>query len=242
MNTSEVISLCSSIAAFITSGITYLNVKEVKKQRIQSLRPDIIVNQAYFDMEGLEPIKWMRIDGKSDDKSSVDELGIMTLIGFNIGLGAAKKISLNWSYDVETFISLIHGNNNENAYQINYDEAKLMQLSIDSKIISSMSSKLEKEVVYDYLMPASIDKQEIKIKVPSGYTDLCSILLDLYTSSKRQNDSLLDWPPLLLTITYQDIGNKTYTKELRIKIVLYTILPKEKSVFSGDGVLKIEYL
>lgn len=75
MNTSEIIGLCSSIVAFITSGITYLNVAEVKKQRIQSLRPDIIVNQTYFNIHNVKdrlPTKWIRIGEKFEVESSDD--------------------------------------------------------------------------------------------------------------------------------------------------------------------------
>ncbi|GIP40594.1 hypothetical protein J31TS4_38740 [Paenibacillus sp. J31TS4] len=226
MNTTELISLSSSVAAFITSGIALFNVIELNKQRKQSLIPEIIFKEASFSIFNGKnspiPIKWLAIN------KDIDITGDFALECFNIGLGSAKNLNLSWSYDIKAIIEIIHKNNNEKVYQIDYDE-KSQFVNIKMKNGGLSATKLDLQSKSEYILPASAHKEPTKFRLPTSYHYLCSILLDLFFDYTADEEiaQLLNWPPLRLELVYEDVAGKKYKRKIVFNPKVFFVIQRE---------------
>lgn len=241
MNTTDLISLSTSVAAFITSGIALFNVIELNKQRKQSLIPEIIFNDSsfniYYGQSSTIPLRWLSVN------KSNNETGEFTFECFNIGLGSAKNIKLSWSYDINSVIEIIHKNNNENVYRIDYNgDDQLIKITMKNGAMSA--TKFDLQSKKEYILPASIDKESTKFKLPMSYHYLCSILLDLvFDQTDTDKISLFcKWPTLGLDIQYEDVAGNKYSRKVFIEPhVFFVKKVKDESEPYAKGYYEVRY-
>ncbi|CAM4250668.1 hypothetical protein [Flavobacterium terrigena] len=107
---SDWINFISAISALLTAAVTFITVREIKKQREHSYHPDInIANFEFYvykydideeENEEEENIFSLYYSSKKlsemDPKRGYNEL---TIDISNIGLGVAKQVSWNWFVD-----------------------------------------------------------------------------------------------------------------------------------------------
>jgi hypothetical protein len=224
----------ASVAALATALASLWTVMEMKKQRESSYHPEIYISSqfVYFyarKFQGhYEPFEYSLDKLSPDEKNEHAKLDRISIGVHNIGIAAAKSISYQWKYDVEDMISKIKELNKNSFYEIHYEGGLLDILPNTTEGgRSGFTSDDFKEFFLNYLLPSSFTEASSTIRVPQTYLNLFSLYLSaFYTSFDkevkkeefRQVDlKMEDLPPLSLTFTYNDLGNKKQVKSFRLQ-------------------------
>ncbi len=232
MTIDQVIALSASLGAFMSATAAFLAVRQNTKQREASYRPELALTRTIFTAsknplsKGSFAEFWVE---KKDEEVLETEsiLSSLTIPLHNVGLGAAKELSLKWSFPINQLVSIV----NEKAQKslipayFEFDNEMLSLKSEELNASTSMWSNQKNDSV-DYVLPASTDQEGVSVKVPHAYMELVSALI--YFSSK-ENDyhSLSDVPLLTLELEYFDIGGDKHKTSFNIELNLNAI--------HGDG-------
>lgn len=230
MDTSEIISLSSSIAAFITSGISLFTLLEMKRQRRQSLKPDIVLLKTkwytFYDNIKLPSI-WsnQEIDTKEynrivNNENHISEKNNFKFTLSNIGLQAAKNILIEWNCEIEDYIKFINKYNNKREYNIEFNKTA-KNIVIESKNLNEIISK-NNITNLEYIMPFKNDYDSVNINLPIIIKELITCFIDIQNSIiyNKQLSEILEIPELQLNISYFDIMNNKYIKKYKIKPIV----------------------
>lgn len=213
------INSISAIAALITAIVTFVTVREMKRQREHSYHPDInIANFEFYaykydqeeeDDENIFSI-YYSIDklAESAPKTGYNEL---TIDINNIGLAVAKQVYWQWFVDFEEIKGVLKQGKN-----------KFIEFDIFEDHISVTAKKINVEWFYlseeenfsdyfSFILPYSVENRKNTIRIPSSYLDLYwlyrakEILIDNHSSESK-------YPPLQLYLKYTDIHGKEIKK------------------------------
>lgn len=226
MEASIIISVSSSIAAFITSGIALFNLLEIKRQRKQSSKPDIILCRTkwytYSNGKDRTPSIWNNeIIEDTSILNDLSELNNFTFKICNIGLGPSRNITMQWDYDIQKFSDIIHKYNNDKLYRIEkYENKDLIKISYKSGA-ELIFIELDMEDSFEYILPVRNTNESLDcIKIPNSYKALLTALIDVQLSQTKGDElskELMNIPILTLKISYFDISNNKYIKVYNIQ-------------------------
>jgi hypothetical protein len=215
-------TLIAGVAALFTSIIVLLTLFEMREQRKSSYMPDIIL--------GLSPLKIYLYSEKNHDvylptlwstknvdKYSENYDGLIkdptrNKIGipiFNIGMGAAKNVKVDWDFKNSKknwMIKFINQQKIENPlWPSNYEVVISIPVS---------HRELGENWTYniDYIIPSQFQETSQKIFFPNFFQSTYSQFL---TFNYSDLDFLKDGIYLDLTIDYEDIGNVKHQKKFR---------------------------
>jgi hypothetical protein len=142
---------------------------------------------------------------KSKYKETVKFSSSFSLSLRNVGLGAAKEVTLKWSFPIENIVSSINKKAQTTLTPIYFDY-KNEVLSIRSERLHTATSMWgnQKCSFVDYVLPASIDQYGIPVHLPPAYIELVSALIFLFS----KDDVILfpEIPALKLELEFFDIG------------------------------------
>lgn len=212
------------------SELTNGTLKEMQLQRKKAYEPDLVINR-YFPFKLYAKVEYSQIHtyfyNNFIDTSHIKLIDTVCL-GFsvnpnygsdyniqlaNIGLGAAKDVTLYWSYDTAYFINLYNNklNHFENIKHIHIDRREA--ICIDNTPLVFVNET--KEINYFKYVLADDSKDLTYIKIPKTYIKLWSLIklcgIDINGDQSRilyQNPI----PPLKLKISYFDINGNRYNK------------------------------
>lgn len=220
---SDYIALFSGIGTFLAAIATFLTVREVSKQRKTSYRPEIVVPRITFEGSADPrtgnklPSVWNTIPQGGDGAI----LAKVPLI--NIGLGAAKNVSISWNFPVEETARVLAAMLN----RINPDDMVTFRngiLSVKSASLGRFSTfwKNEQTARIDYVLPASTQSKPANVDIPHTYNWLVSSLILTAAQSKA-----VEFPriaPLQISADYYDVADErraaVYELELEVIAVL----------------------
>ena len=232
MTIDQAIAFSASIGAFMSAVAAFLAVRQNTKNREASYRPELAITRTYI-VASTNPIcqssfaDFWREDRKSGDNEGVDLLCALSLPLRNVGLGAAKEVSLAWSFPIDDLVKTIN-NKAQRSLTPAYFEYENEVLSLKSEQLHAVTSmwKNQKNGFVDYVLPASSDREGVGIRVPHTYMEIISALLFF---SAKENSSSFDseLPELKLDIEYSDIGGAKHKSSFNIDLNLIAVL--------GDG-------
>lgn len=198
INDGKVSNYLSSIGAFAAALSIYLlyrQLKEMEKARKRAVEPDLylattqlkVQDKASLGISPVDQLPYVRICKYEPDVSPDYSNTHIQL--HNIGLGAAKNISIVWLYDKEEVNALIKG--------------KYME----SRSEYGDSQKL------DFLVP----KDSTPINIPHCYFVCCGERLndDGYPSTSNEE---FEKPLLKVQIDYEDIEGQVFRKVFIAKV------------------------
>lgn len=232
MSIDQVVALSASIGACMSAIAAFLAVRQNTKQREASYLPELALTRTILTAlknplsKGSFAEFWVEKKiGDDLDASSV--LSSFSLLLHNIGLGAAKEVSLKWSFPIEDLVIAI----NEKAQKLlipAYFEYKNEVLSLKSEQLDASTSMWgnQKQDFVDYVLPASIDQKGVSVHVPPAYMELVAALL-YFSTKKKENHSFPDLPTLGLELEYFDIGGDQHKTSFDIELNLIAV--------HGDG-------
>lgn len=227
MTTDQIIALAASIGACLSAVTSLFVVLQMKQQREASYQPELVITNTTFEASNGSPAvhllatNWANVpkaDNEPDHSSTHFSLPLC-----NIGLGAAKNISLSWSFPIEDMVNRA----NELAQRTltpAYFKIDNGELSLKSDDLGAGTSmwKNQQHDHLDYVLPMSVQKVQSKIELPHAFIALSSALLFLLTKEQKHK-----WAAepigITATLSYSDIGNKQYTVVSHIKLLIVMI-------------------
>jgi hypothetical protein len=223
----QVIEVLPHIATWVTVVLVIFTLIEMAKQRKSTYKPDIVVSKsfiyAYLGHSKL-PNRWL--DHKPEDNEiDIDEVSYKGYFmrAHNLGLGAARDVEFVWNFDRNKIIQKIESISQTypDQIRISLNERGFLEIDIDKSIGMWINLKRDLEHSTDYILPASIDNAGYKLRFPSTYSDLVSILLMVESHRIRNSENgekgeifAIEFPSLDLKIEYRDIGGSKHSKNL----------------------------
>ncbi|SAI62772.1 Uncharacterised protein [Bordetella trematum] len=227
MTPDQWIALGASVGACLSAVATFLTVRQIAKQREASYRPELAISQVPFEAgpdpvcAGALPTKWVARDLKDTQRPlTLDDLALPLR---NIGLGSARAVRLKWDFDLSEAVKTA----NELAQRTltpAYFSVDDWGLSIKSDDLGNGSSlwKNQREVLIDFVLPASIDKEPVSVRLPHAYQQLCAALV--YLRAKEKDEMLsFELPALSATFTFSDIGGVDHEAVFDVKVKLVSL-------------------
>lgn len=237
--TNLLISLISAIATVSAAIIYYYTLKELKRQRENTYKPNLFIDKTYFFVQGVKknefimPIKWTnthfnRMEILEHDEKKHTFLNF-SLKCFNIGFGTATNVNVCFSYDIKKLVKNIKSLEEEvpNEQRIGIEikgnflsfDYKSKKLPYTSKIIS-INGNLNQYT--SFILPVNINNNFSNIKLPIHFLELLNIYV-LYFSYNMKKEIEVSIPPMKTKIKYHDISGKEILKEFTIITELNTM-------------------
>ncbi|MCE9508049.1 MAG: hypothetical protein K8R48_07030 [Alphaproteobacteria bacterium] len=216
MTLQEISSFVSDWGTFLAALAAFLTLLEMHRQRKHSYKPDIVPIEKTFNgyFESAIFCTWKEnIPQKlaKRDKTTSADVDIKLSL-FNLGNGAAKNLQFEWDFEFESFIKKLNSINKKAETGIEIDNSgPLLQFKENGQCKIGVNLKPNLKDRKDYLLPASIEREGLKISLPMAYIWLVSNYF--YLRFKILSKDLpFGIPDLRLNIEYSDIaGNKYQT-------------------------------
>jgi hypothetical protein len=243
------ISLTTAIAALLTAMATLGMAKQVKKQRETTYKSHISFDRAVFTVQASRkdeisfPKKWNEghVSGFWIEDSENIEPNNYNLKLANIGLGTAKNIKINISFDLDGFIEQIK--HYENIYSIDLrinivTGEHYIFLNPGGKIpsfASMFSKKVGTGSHYNFIgvLPFNVNKEYTLVRLPLAFLELSNIYMFYWNMLPTEEKNKLSKPtiPILTVyISYEDISNKVNNQRFSISTEFFNI----GSNYSGE--------
>jgi hypothetical protein len=242
MTIDQIIALSASIAACLTAVATFLTVRQIAKQRASSYHPELAISRIYFhglsDQLGMGPLPqyWA---ATSESGQVDDTLKQVAIPLYNVGLGTAKAVVVNWSFPIDELVKDV----NELAKKtlipepFTYKDAVLYMKS-DTFGTSTSPWKSQQRNSLDYVLPASVQNKPVLLDLPFAYKTLCSALI-FFQSKYKETWSFEEIPALKASFEYLDIGEHKHKAVFEIKInLIWTGFKDGREVVSFFGYLE----
>ncbi|KAA6327960.1 hypothetical protein EZS27_023098 [termite gut metagenome] len=212
-----IVTMIASMATVLYSIIAFRTLFEMKKQRENTYRPELITTKTRFalikyesDIIGTEKFITITKDIKRKDIPSYK------IPLYNIGLGTAKDIKTSFEFPYEKSIEII-----KKMYEdLNIKfEKKIEWRKDDNDNFVLVTDKTQfhtwsMEENYDYLMPISQEKVNGYVHIPP----CIDFLLFSYCEAELATDKHLNtFPDFYLNIEYSDIASKKHLKRVKLK-------------------------
>lgn len=240
MRIDQIILIVGQIATWITVVIVFLTLREMEKQRRESYKPELVVPTIDLFGHGNKkgkltiPIEWNK-EILKDDSLPHDEQDKWfnptispCLTIYNLGLGAASNINIVWNYDIDSTIEVITDYCYKNSIPIIVKTDPWgLQINVDETFNLSTTSypPFDTNFQIAFVPPISISPKGTDIHIPHVYKIIVSLLI--YTLEPQDNGFFLMQtmiPPLKLTINYEDIGNRKYSKVFDVKLTINQLI------------------
>jgi hypothetical protein len=217
MSIDRLATLVSSVGTFFGALIILFTLLEIAKQRKSTYRPDLVFGRNEFYIYGNDSTKttdiWSPIKLTKADrgKNHNDQLPLRL---FNIGMGTAKNITAKWEFDIKECINKIKELDGEKKYTIELKESDYLEVSYSHRQIFFPRMTMMDSI--DYILPAHVENEPYKLRIPYLYLVLTSIIFTL-SFKKGLNSSFPSHHGLKVALNYLDIGNNEHKKEFLIE-------------------------
>lgn len=105
MTIDQIIALLACFGTLLSAIATLLTVRHMKRQRELSYLPDLMISRMFFDGCHWPDAKSYFANGwRPSEKVEGDEEILFYMPLRNVGLGAAKNISVDWSFPIDEVV------------------------------------------------------------------------------------------------------------------------------------------
>jgi hypothetical protein len=231
MTADQYIALTASIGGCLSAAATFWTVRQMKKQREDSYRPELLFSRTNFralptkvgERHGL-PTHWI-IDSGGENEAPESQRDIFLPLR-NLGLGAAKNVRIVWSFSYEQAIADINRAAERTLTPAHFS-AEDGTISVKSAALGNRRSmwKHQQKASFDFVLPASIEEIPIEVSLPSAYILICSALLFFALKDKQESRSM-QVPTLTATVEYGDIGDRMHRASFALNLNIYLVAGK----------------
>ncbi len=188
----DAIGIVTIAATFVTSLISLFTLLEMRKQRIESSRPNIIPVDSYYSLKSYSDGRfslYTQLNGKYEQNAF--------LFLANIGNGSAINLRVKWFFDFNEFIS--NFKSDEISYYIDENVFSITTPTFSN----SHNIKMQKEEIITYLLTAENEKQ--KLLFPQYLNVIMKLAQDFKIKGNIKNI-----PRLKMIIEYEDSSFRKY--------------------------------
>jgi hypothetical protein len=195
-------SVISGIGALFASIAALVTVREMKKQREDSIRPELILSEEKYS------VKY----SKNEDLPiflTVKE-GLQTPLYINIkniGVGPAKKISMTWDFDFQNYVELLYYEGKYHRYLESHSENQFKTLKHGYFSVEDLNN---------YSISILGEKKKVPLDLPPSYVQMLSIIINEHYISQK----IRKLPELRLKLKYFD----SHWKEAKDTIAIEPLL------------------
>jgi hypothetical protein len=223
MTPDQIIALAASVAACMSAIATFLTVRQIAMQREASYRPKLAFSRVYFEagtrqiLAGPLPQQWVVRDPGPSAPEFLEDLALPLR---NVGLGAARAVSLVWSFDIEQVVERVN-HAAQRTLTPAYFSIDETGVSIKSEVIGDSHSmwRNQREALIDFVLPASVQNEPVSVRLPHAYIQLCAALVFLESKDKDIKRAF-ELPSLCATLAFKDIGGSGHSAVFDIEVQL----------------------
>ena len=222
MSVDQIISLISGFGTLLATIFIIFTLNEMKKQRKNSMSPDIVFEQRVFFIFYNSKIEDFYImDNLESQENGLNYFSGVKINLKNVGLGIAKQVYIKWQIEYEKIIQIISKYDVDDLYDITYSIGRISIAGKGNCDMPIAQSNIAFSNFYEYILPVNITKKSVSIKMPYAYTKLLAILLYLSMVNKDRINSgygimLTNFPTPILSITYKDIQGEKSRKKYKL--------------------------
>ncbi len=231
----EYIQIALNLATLLTALVSLLTLFEMRKQRIATIQPDLVVSsldsvhlyylpqmQLYASWPYYWSIEYLEDLSNPCDKHSRGAFDIQLK---NIGAGTAKDISLSWDLDVEPFVDAISKLNLDVDIYFDKDyQGKMSLFRVNAMAFFDESNVNSKNVFFlsvgdNYEMPFfQVYTQLVSLWLYGKLFINDPFKLDGIDAQKYIVDEFMNLPTPSLSISYKDMAGNEYKKKYSYKL------------------------
>lgn len=240
-----VITTISAAATLAAAFIYYYTLKELKKQRQNTYKPQLFIDTSFFTVQGVKkddlimPLSWNDKPIKSQSIVSFYESSISkyALKCYNVGFGTATNVTINFSFNINNLIKEIE------ALQDNLDNSLKVQIKKNENFISfqcdnknlpftnkTINFNNNQNDYISYSLPISINKEAVSINLPNYFLELLNLYV-FYFFENKNFEKEIQIPELLIKLNYKDIAGDMYRQKLKLETKLGVI---SSAGYSGE--------
>lgn len=221
--------MLASIAACVSAIVAVVALREIKKQRESSYHPELFLS--------INSAKAVIKENKEEDASIIyrqfidDKETDLDLLHFtieNIGFGAAKEVKIEWFFDYKKALKMIEDINpkaHDNSPMDGY--LQIRNAKKETIAASWVSWEDIDPTTYDFALPRSQEKFNLGAHIPNEIIDLFVAYAILNTGILNvkelfyvYREEFKGFPKLKASVSYKDIGDKTYRKNFNIGFLI----------------------
>ncbi|NQV16636.1 hypothetical protein HQ531_14330 [bacterium] len=246
MSVEQIVSVGGVLGTFITAFLVYKTLIEMKSQRANSYRPELVATKKLFNAQSITealpvPTKWSE---KGKEENEIKSMSSLKIELFNLGFAAAKKINIYWSYDYEAIINEIKDVCYKNSIPIVIDLKDGGPISIDlnGKAQHYFDIKNDLMEYHDYIAPSSSTQSPLLIQFPYSAIMLYSILIYIGVKTESEEKMLtLAEREIELKVDYLDLGDKKHKKSFKCNTsILMLSTRQDNKIMSFSGLIEFK--
>jgi hypothetical protein len=213
----QLISLASSLGALFTAVATFWTVRQIAMQRHASYRPELTFSRTHFEAtpDPVLPTSW-----RGDSASHVSPFAVPLR---NVGLGAAKAVSLAWSFPLAETVASVNeaAQRTETPVTFRLRTDRYASIDMESETLGRKTSlwKNQQRASIDFVLPISVERDPINVFLPDAYVMLCSAIF--FLSVREKGVGRFEVPALTVNIKYSDIGNREHHATFSLQPSIY---------------------
>ncbi len=210
----------STFVTLITALFICLTLFEMQEQRKSTILPTLSIPKiSDFNIVYEKKIDYGEFnypETSDGDIQKISDTGKIAI--YNLGCGCAKNITYSWLFDSKLFSENI---DKYNIYGIEYNEHAISYWRVDKESVKHpgvfiLYGDLLNQL--NFILPIRQDQTQTFIDIPTGYSKMLGLYLNVISHSQGIGNIHKDVPPLVLRISYEDIAGNKYSKTFKFSI------------------------
>ena len=191
----------------------------MKSQRRSSFRPNFVMKSKIYGIR-FNDEKYLTYDileeNEMKNSSGSKDFQFITVKLFNIGLGPAKYLKIDWDYNIFNLVSFLNENQSQFNFIIEKENDNQDNLIIYSKDKLLFKSGIDFKDYRDYALPVSISPHGIEVLIPISYLEILVSVTCLYKISEGEKEILKYYEifrsnlKIKTKILYKDVEGNSY--------------------------------
>ena len=191
----------------------------MKRQRKSSFRPNFVMKSQIYGIL-FNDVEYLTYDifeaNEMKSSSGSKDPPFITVKLFNIGLGPAKYLEIEWDCNIFDLVSLLNENQSQFNFVIEKENDNQDNLIIYRKDRLLFKSGFHFKDYRDYALPVSISSHGIEVFIPISYLDILASVTFLYNISESEKEILKYYEifrsnlKIKTKILYKDIEGNSY--------------------------------
>lgn len=227
-------SLVTACVSLLTVIATFMSVRELKKQRQASFKPDIYLKSSNVYLYTLKhhsgDLLPFNVSQESTGSNQAKSTFYRPTIDiYNIGAGAAKSLRLKADYNLKEIIDLIHSVNSEGYFHTFFTN-RTLTISVPSigyNPVFFVENELS-ETNIDFSLPSNSGKSVNSIPIPMSYVYLYIVYVYSILFSKPRNGEVRTYtvkpfPKLYYNVEFNDLEDTQHQSDFSVSLDIVSI-------------------